>query len=170
MGCHATPQGVFFPIRWSTHLFYSRCETDSSYLPSRVKESIHHILFFLNDYKWSCSLIFLFSCASLLLFTRSTLDFWILILSTATLLNSFLSSKCFAMESFRFSPLSHSPYYHKIMINFLPFNSQCFSFLFLLWLLWLGKHCPLLNKSVKVDIFVFFLVFRWLPSFHYWVH
>ena len=78
-----------------------------------------------------------FTLSSSLLLYRNTIDFWILILYTATLLNSFLSLSVLQWSFLGF--LYIVPYHLPIVSCFsFLFTFNAFLFFFLIWLLWLG--------------------------------
>ena len=77
----------------------------------------------------------MFLSVSLLLTYKNVIDFWLLILYPATMLNSFVSSSCFMVESLGFSMYSIMSSSNTVLL--LPFQFGCLLFL-LVWLLWLG--------------------------------
>ena len=81
-------------------------------------------------------LVFLLSVfAVLLLANKDATDFWVLILYPATLLNSFISSSSFLMESLAFPMYSIMSSANNDFL-LLPFQFGCL--LFLVCFLWLG--------------------------------
>ena len=73
---------------------------------------------------------------TLLLVYRNATDFCILILYPATLLNSLMNSSTFLVASLGFS--MYGVMSSAVTDLLLPFQFGFLSFVFLLWLLWLG--------------------------------
>ena len=98
---------------------------------------------------------------------RDAIDFWILILYSATFLKSLMSSSSFMMASLGFSV-------YGIMSSansdrFTSFFLIWISFIFLLWLLCQGllRQCQI--KVVRVGILVVFIILEgMLSDFHHW--